>query len=97
MHQPPPSISNEYGKYNFAPHAIENSAKSSEQDNESNAGKYSPSKPTCTPTKVESIVTPQIKVESKGKHKMGRKRSKTICHEIIWTYERLLMGILKFS
>jgi len=97
MHQPPPSISNEYGKYNFAPHAIENSSKSSEQDNDSNAGKYSPSKPTCTPTKVETSVTPQIKIESKGKHNMGRKRSKTICHEIIWTYERLLMGILKFS
>ena len=96
MHQPPPPMSSGYGNYTVSANAIANLGKS-EQDNESNKGQYSPSKPTCTPTKFETSVSDPVKVESKGKHKMDQKCSKTICHDIIWIFDRLLMGILKFS
>ena len=83
---------------NYVPaNTIDSSNNSAGYDKDLNAGQYSPSKPTCTPTKNEANVAESLKAESKGKHKMDRKCSKNKCLEIFWIHDRLLMGILKFS
>ena len=99
MTQPPPSLSVRYnqGTGSLNTIAVEGCKQALVHDNESNATKYSPSKPTSTPTKMETNVPEPLKVESKGKHYTHRKCSMSNCHAIYWIYDRLLMGILKFS
>jgi len=64
MNKPPPSMSVGFSK-NYMPANSIDSFNSAAYDKDLNAGQYSPSKPTCTPTKNEVNVAESLKVESK--------------------------------
>ena len=99
MNQPPPSLSLSYGQGTCSMNAnpVEGCNQALVHDNESIETKYSPSKPTTTPTKIDTSIPAPVKVESKGKHYTHRKCSVSNGLALFWIYDRLLMGILKFS
>ena len=102
MHQPPPSMNQEYGQepnplgYN---HVQSGNLSEEFGNNIDSSGNtlYSPTKPTVTPTKIDMNVRETPKNENKGKLNMDRKCFKRNSHELLWIFDQLLMDILKFS
>ena len=96
---PPPPIAPEYGPSSQLPllghSSVEQSFGSDAKPSKSTL--YSPTKPTTTPTKSEVKSEDTLSAGNKGKLVNERNISRHMSNEILWSIDRLLMGILKFS